>query len=188
MVGWIGLALPFTLMLGNYLLFDGVFVLPTISEYYYSPMRDVFVGALVAIALFMSFYSGVGKWDRIVGILAGIFALGVAFFPTPPAGNTDFTGKLHGVFAISLFMLLAAISIFRFPLKRQHQSRKITDRIQVVCGLIMLGCVIAVAGYYYARGFTKSDGCFVFIAESIALMAFGLSWYTEGLDLKDELR
>lgn len=187
MVGLIGMALPFTLMFGNYFLFSGVIVLPTVSEYYYTPMRDLFVGALVAIALFISFYSGVGIWDRVSGILAGVMALGVAFFPTPPGESTELAGKLHGVFAISLFLLLAAISIFRFPVKRERGPKKITDRLQIACGLVILGSVLATAGYFLARGFAKSEGCFVFIAESIALIAFGVSWFTEGLDLKQEI-
>ena len=69
-IGLIGMALPFVLMLGNYLFFDGNVILPSISQYYHSPMRDVFVGGLISIASFLFFYSGYGKEDRIAGILA----------------------------------------------------------------------------------------------------------------------
>ena len=51
----------------------------------------------------------------------------------------------------------------------------------------MLGCVAAVFMYYYLRGFAKSEGYFIFLVESIALIAFGVSWFTEGLDLKKEI-
>jgi len=185
-VGIIGLVLPFVLMLGNYYYFKGDLVLPTISQYYHSPMRDVFVGGLISIAAFMFFYSGYGKWDRLAGILAGFLTMGVVFFPTSVSVESG-GGRVHSVLAILLFLVLAAISIFHFPRKRPGVDTQRTDTLQVACGLIMLTCLLAVFLYYYVRGFAKSEGCFVFIVESIALMSFGISWFTEGLDLKREI-
>ena len=185
-VGLIGMLLPFVLMLGNYLYFGGEVVLPTISQYYHSPMRDVFVGGLITMAAFMFFYCGYGKTDRIFGILAGSLTLGVVFFPTS-ASATSGEGQFHGFFAISLFVVLAVISIFDFPRKRPGMKKGTTDKLQVIFGLVMLGCVTATCMYYALRGFVKAEGYFVFITESIALIAFGISWFTEGLDLKKEL-
>ena len=185
-IGIIGLSLPFVLMLGNYLYFGGDIVLPSISQYYHSPMRDVFVGGLISIACFLFFYSGYGKQDRAAGILAGFLALGVVFFPTSSSATSG-DGQFHGFFAITLFIVLAVISIFDFPRKRPGNPKRPTDTLQVICGLVMLGCVAAVGLYYATRGFAKSEGYFVFIAESIALIAFGVSWFTEGLDLKKEI-
>lgn len=185
-VGLIGILLPFVLMLGNYLYFNGEFVLPTISQYYHSPMRDVFVGGLISIASFLFFYSGYGKEDRISGILAGSLTLGVVFFPTS-ASATSGGGSMHDFFAISLFVVLAVISIFDFPRKRPGMKKQATDTLQVICGLVILACVIAVCLYYLTRGFAKSEGCFVFLAEFAALVAFGVSWLTEGFDLKQEI-
>ena len=163
-VGLIGMALPFALMLGNYLIFKGAIPLPTISQYYHSPMRDVFVGGLISIASFLFFYSGYGKEDRISGILAGFLALGVVFFPTSTSATSN-DGQFHGFFAITLFVVLAVISIFDFPRKRPGNQKRLTDTLQVICGLVILGCVAAVCLYYVSRGFAKSEGCFVFIAE-----------------------
>lgn len=185
-VGLIGLLLPFVLLLGNHLFFGGEFVLPSISQYYHSPMRDVFVGGLISVAAFMFFYSGYSKWDRYAGMLAGVLTMGIVFFPTSVSAEAG-GGKVHGVFAILLFLELAAISIFRFPRKRFGVARQRTDTLQVICGLIMLGCVLAVFLYFYFRGFAKCEGSFIFIVESIALMAFGVSWFTEGLDLRKEI-
>ena len=49
-VGTIGIALPFVLIFGK-LIFEGGGLLPSISAYYYSVMRDVFVGSLAAVAV-----------------------------------------------------------------------------------------------------------------------------------------
>lgn len=187
-VGLIGILLPFTLMLGNFFFFDGEIALRSISRYYYSDMQHVFVAALCAMALFLFFYSGYGSRDRWAGVLAGLLTLGVVFFPTTLSGPTDLIGGIHYACAVSLFLLLAWISLFHFPRKRPGQPRRLTDTVQVICGLLMVTCVVSILAYYQ---FIRADGvetCFVFVAESVALVAFGVSWLTEGFDLSNEIR
>lgn len=94
-VGWIGILLPYVLMLGIFLFFKGEPVLKTISLYYYSGMRDVFVGSVCAIALFLIFYKGYTKWDNWTGNLAGFFAIGIALFPTSRQVPYDWAGVVH---------------------------------------------------------------------------------------------
>jgi len=60
------------------LIFNEDIIQESISHYYYTGMRNVFVGALCAVALFMFFYCGYDKWDDLAGDMAGIFAIGVA--------------------------------------------------------------------------------------------------------------
>ena len=62
-----------------------------------------------------------------------------------------------------------------------------TDKIQVICGLLMITCVVAIVLYYAFIRVDGSETCFVFVAETVALVAFGVSWLTEGLDLKKEI-
>jgi hypothetical protein len=186
-VGLIGILLPFILMFGNFFLFQGEIVLRSISSYYHSDMRNIFVGALCAMAIFLFFYSGYGKRDRWAGILAGFLSLGVAIFPTTLTGPTIWIGIVHYVCAGSLFLLLAWISLFHFPRKRSGSGTYVTDKIQVLCGILIIACIFAIVLYY---AFFRTDGvetCFVFVAETVALVAFGVSWLTEGLDLKREI-
>jgi hypothetical protein len=186
-VGLIGILLPFVLMLGNYLIFKGPIVLRSISSYYHSNMHDVFVAALCAMALFMFFYSGYGRRERWAGILAGSLTMGVVFFPTTLAGPTDLIGGLHYACAGLLFLLLAWISLFHFPRKRPGAVKQVTDVVQVICGVLMIACVAAIGLYYAFYRVEGRDTCFVFVAETVALVAFGTSWLTEGLDLKREI-
>jgi hypothetical protein len=186
-VGLIGILMPFTLMLGNFFIFKGELLLRSISRYYHSDMRNVFVAALCAMALFMFFYSGFDWRERWAAILAGVLTLGVAFFPTTLTGPTDLTGRLHYTFAVSLFLLLAWISIFHFPRKLPGVAKQVTDRIQVICGLLMITCVLSIILYYTFLRVEGKETCFVFVAETIALVAFGVSWFTEGLDLEKEI-
>jgi hypothetical protein len=186
-VGLIGILMPFTLMLGNFFIFRGEIVLRSISRYYHTDMRNVFVAALCAMALFMFFYSGYGRRERWAGILAGILTLGVVFFPTTLEGPTDLIGRLHYTCAALLFLLLAWISLFHFPRKLPGSAKLVTDSIQVICGLLMIACVIAIVLYYAFFRVEGSETCVVFVAETVALVAFGVSWLTEGLDMKKSM-
>lgn len=79
-VGYIGIGLPFVLLFGKLLVQGGP--LPgSISAYYYSDMRNVLVGALCAVAIFLISYrpkpgrapAGEGTRRRAPpGVLAGV--------------------------------------------------------------------------------------------------------------------
>jgi len=181
-VGWIAILLPFTLIAGESLLFNGERILFSISQYYYSGMRDVFVGALCAIALFLFFYRGHDKRDNWAGNIAGFAALGTAFFPTPEHGESSWLGVVHFICASCFFLTLAGFSLFLFTRKDTHPTREKLKRnkIHVVCGSCMIASMIAIIIYFnfFHAGNQKSS--FVFWTETFALVAFGISWLTKG--------
>jgi hypothetical protein len=82
LVGCIGTLLPVALIAGN-LMFSTA-VRESISGYYYTPMRNVFVGALCALGVFLIAYDGHDKLERLVTDAAGVCAVFVAFCPTRP--------------------------------------------------------------------------------------------------------
>ncbi len=181
-VGWIGMLLPFVLMLGVFFIFKGEIIEKSISYYYYSKMGNVFVGAICAIALFMFFYSGYDKWDNWAGNVAGLFALGVAWFPTTQEGPRDLIGTIHITCAALFFLTLAVYSLFLFTQKDDKPTpQKLTrNKIYIICGVVMVLCIIAIAVYlnfFHKQGSTSG---FVFWAETITLVAFGVSWLTKG--------
>lgn len=189
-VGWIGILLPLVLVLGDSLLFGAGSVKGSISLYYYSGMRDVFVGGVCAIALFMFFYRGYDKWDRWITNAVGFFAVFVAFFPTTENEPLDFAGKVHFFSASCFFVLLSAISLFLFTKGSQSSRMKVArNRIYIICGIVMLVCLVAIAVYFQLHNFRYSGSGFVFWTETIALIAFGISWLTKGgTILPDESR
>jgi len=181
-VGWIGILLPFVLVLGTFLLFGYTNILRNISLYYHTEMRDVFVGSLCAISLFLFFYKGYGKLDNLAASLAGFFALGIAFFPTVKEGPYNWQAYVHLFCAGFFFLILALISLLLFTKKEPHPSGEKLKRnnIYITCGSIM---VVSTAGILIFLGlFAKSypQSSFVFWAETIALIAFGISWLTKG--------
>jgi hypothetical protein len=181
-LGWIGILLPFVLMAGMFLIFNGKIIQKTISQYYHTGMRDVFVGSICAIALFLFFYKGYNKWENRVATLAGFFAIGIAWFPTTQSGPLDFSGKIHLICASVFFIILALFSIFFFTMGKIHPTKRKLKRniIYVACGVVMIVCLAAIVIFFNFLLPSHPDSNFVFWAETIALIAFGVSWITKG--------
>lgn len=92
-VGWIGTLLPVVLIAGNAIFF--AWPRPdSMSGYYYTPMRNLLVGALCALGVFLVAYNGYDKVDRWITNIAGSGAIGVAFCPTKPASCVPKQGRI----------------------------------------------------------------------------------------------
>ena len=181
-VGWIGILLPFILVIGMLLIFRGDGVQKTISQYYYTGMRDVLVGALCAIALFMFYYKGYTKWDNWAGNLAGFFALGIAWFPTSEIEPVGLIGKIHFICASVFFLILAGFSLILFTMKEPAPTDQKLKRniIYIICGVVMIVSLLSIMIYFNFLHVPNSESHFVFWAETLALIAFGVSWLTKG--------
>ncbi|RLD20324.1 MAG: DUF998 domain-containing protein [Bacteroidetes bacterium] len=182
-VGWIGILLPFVLALGLFVFFDAEGTEPSISHYYHTKMGNVFVGSLCAVALFLFFYCGYDKRDDWAGNIAGFFAICVAWIPTTETDPTDLTGFVHFACAAIFFSTLAYFSIFLFTKSKKGETptkeKLARNKIYVGCGIVMIACLLSIVLY----SFVKCEGTsssLIFWAESIALMAFGISWLTKG--------
>lgn len=177
-VGVIGIALPFILSFGKMLLQWSWGVQGSISSYYYSPMRDVLVGSLCAIGVFLLSCKGYDIKDAIAGHLACIFAVGVALFPMG-------TGWVHYTSAALLFLTLAYFCLFLFTkTSAQKTTRRKTyrNRVYRVCGYTILVCIALIAVVNNVAQLAKLLASFapVFCLESLAVFAFGFAWLTKG--------
>ena len=181
-VGWIGILLPAVLPLGDMLIFGEKGIRENISVYYHSGMRDLFVGSLCAIALFLFFYRGYDKWDNRAASLAGFFALGIAFFPTVQSGPYDTQATIHFICAAAFFAILAGMSIFLFTRKKAEPTKRklIRNRIYIICGLVMVAPMGAILLFMMFFAKQHPGSRLVFWCETIALLAFGISWLTKG--------
>jgi heme/copper-type cytochrome/quinol oxidase subunit 2 len=160
----------------------------SVSSYYYTGAVTVFVGLLFALSFFLFSYRGYKgvAADRIVGWVGGLAALVVALFPTAaPAGAveptwwTAKTGLLHYVAAVVLFVsfILFALWLFRksdTPRRRDRPpDKRRRDDACLACGLVMIACVVwAGVASYVDRP--------IFVPESIAIVAFAVSWLVKG--------
>lgn len=198
LIGCLAFSLPIMLAFGGILYGGCTFIESSISDYYHTEMRNVFVGTLSAIALFMFTYRGYDYRDRIAGNLACVFALGVAFFPTSVdtvsqcATNcisyNPWISIVHLTSAFLLFAVLIYFSLVLFPLsdydddKWLSKQKKRRNIIYHISGLVMIVCVLLIALYFAFFDtnpeLQKLDP--VFWLETFALWAFGVSWLTKG--------
>jgi len=187
-IGIIGTALPFVLVLGKWLL-EGGGIQSSISGYYYTSMRDVFVGSLCATGVFLLSYQGYERADNLAGNLACVFVVGVALFPTTPATAASATqtlvGHIHLMFASAYFLTLAYFSLVLFrktnPAKQMTARKKQRNVVYGVCGytiLVCIGLIVVDTAFLKHSALQTLDP--VFWLESAAVLAFGTSWLTKG--------
>ncbi|MDA3955009.1 MAG: hypothetical protein PF485_15295 [Bacteroidales bacterium] len=186
-VGFLGVSLPVILVLGSIALDGETKILNSISTYYHTRIGNALVGILCAFALFLFSYRGHDYKDNIAGHLAGLFALGIAFLPNSPNDPTTLINRLHLSSAILFFAVLIYFSIFLFtksdkpkPYPRPKRNR---NMVYYICGFTMLGSILLIAAYMI--WIKNKVPCIdnlepVFWLETLALLAFGISWLTKG--------
>ncbi|HEY2721487.1 MAG TPA: hypothetical protein VGI82_07170 [Chitinophagaceae bacterium] len=147
-------------------------------------MGNALVGILCCMSLFLLSYHGYERIDSIVSKLAGIFALGIAFFPTVASeAKDDIISTLHYVNAGLFFAMLSYMSVFLFTKSDRHKTneKKKRNRVCRVCGIIMAISALcipldSIEGIHEKIMFLKPT----LIFETIALTSFGISWLTKG--------
>lgn len=194
-IGVAGMALP----LGCYLvglLFSGLGLQNSISAYYYTNVRDVFVGILVCVGLFLLAYKGPERIDNLATSVSGVAGIGIAFFPCYIEGKTaersgvfqidpGVSDLLHFSFAGLFFILLALISLFLFTLsdKAKTPTKQKGDRnkVYIGSGITILACLLSFLLLRVALGAERFNGSpLIFWLEALMLLAFGISWLTKG--------
>ncbi|WP_134725106.1 DUF998 domain-containing protein [Paracoccus luteus] len=214
-IGVLGFFLPTALVLYSLTLGSGL--LPTISDYYYSPMREVLVGSLCAIAVFLWSYEGYdpcpGEWlsDRMAARTAALGALAVAWAPTRPdlplgcrlaeppplicTASQDAFGEtvayaLHWLGAAAFFGALAAFCLVLFVRgTARTQEKAASNRIYRLCGWTIIGCMAAIAILKIGRFEAALIGLSpVFWLETLATFAFATSWLVKGDSLRPVVR
>lgn len=181
-VGLVGIWLPFVVTIG-YSVNVGRFTLPSsISGVYYTSMRDVLVGSLCAIGVFLIFYRTSRAAD-ILGTIAGVAAVGVALFPTRPdasdllmAATESPRYVAHTVAAAVLFLSMAAFCFFLFP-RTSGTARKTI--YYVSGGAIVAGFILALLGSYLLPNDMEQTIHPLFWGETVAILAFGVSWFAK---------
>lgn len=193
MIGMLGIGLPFVVILGSSIHGESV-LLGSLSSYYYTNVRDFFVGVLCGVALFLISYKGYETIDNIITKASGGFLLGVVAFPTSMFSGTvvrvgiflipdNVSQYLHLTFSILFLLLLAFNSMYLFTRHGGHPSRekKIRNIVYRVCGVVMVSSVVCMVIYIAFLTDTFVSNFYpVLMLESIALISFGVSWLVKG--------
>jgi hypothetical protein len=203
-IGVLGISLPLILFAGSFLLGDCKEVQSSISTYYHTNMRNIFVGFNCAVALFLFAYRGHDWRDNLAGTLGCIAVLGVAFLPCAignPAQPCLFettvqdpmVGKLHNICAVLYFFVLIVYSLFLFPMTHldmvtgekmfMGRQKKKRNLVYYICGGFMTASLLLIIAYMWFLGklypgLKRLDP--TFWLESIVLLSFGITWLTKG--------
>lgn len=201
-IGILGILFPLILVLGSLIFGQCKHIQLSISNYYHTNMRDVFVGYVCTLSIFLLSYKGYDLTDRIVSALAGIFGLTVALMPTNlkinPIDNSipqcniwcdvqryEIIGTIHLIAAGLFILALCYFSLFLFTKGETSPTPEKIKRNKVykICGYIMLTCVILLI-IFFALPATIYNSLVIykptFWLETIAFVAFGFSWLVKG--------
>lgn len=201
-IGYLGVSLPILLVGLSFFPFFKTEVQPSISDYYYTNLRDIFTGTLAAVGLFLIRYKGHGnrviwKNDQLLTNFAGIMAVGVALIPVN--SNSEYSqlftliphsiswlGWLHYIFAALLFLSFALLAINVFTIGQNKDpdipvSSFNENHIYIFCGstIIVLLILIPVSEIYGLFNYST------LILEALILFLFGTAWLIKGRALGD---
>jgi len=190
-VGYLGIGLPVILYFGVRVI-SKTGLEETISHYFDTVMKGVFVGILFVIGVFLFFYLGYEKtedegrfWpsDNLAGNFACFFALGVALFPT--TSDISWIRTVHVIAAVGMFTTLAYFSYFLFTKTKNGvppSPRKVVrNRWYRTFGITIIVLIVLIP---IANSFPDDSAIAdiqpVFWLESLALWAFGFAWAMKG--------
>jgi hypothetical protein len=193
-LGYIAIAMPFVVGVGAWY-FERIPWAGSISAYYYTSMRDVFVGTMFTVGVFLFCYRGYDRPDNLLTNIAGAAAASIGLLPMDPEYSEVLVERHrdlastncyvpHGplgfhIYVVALFFgIMSYLVMFRFtktdemPVTAAKRDR---NRIYLVCGVTMLGCFGAIALIKW-----RSPSGSIFIPETGAVLAFAVAWLTKG--------
>jgi hypothetical protein len=198
-VGALGVALPVLLVAVDGWGFGGEpFPRDSLSAYYYSGVRDLFVGVLFATAVFLITYKCFERnLDNTLSIVAGLAVLAVALFPTATPKHVDrltplqdelgegvvkaihFTGA--GVFILSLAVLCYFFGVREG--KRPPRPGRHSPRFWRTYHWTCAGVIVAAVAFIAVTGLVGGLSEALLLGEWVSIWAFGASWLAKGLEL-----
>lgn len=168
LVGLLGILLPLLFIVGEAAyLRGGVHVRGSLSAYYHTSMRDIFVAGLCVTGFLLATYlSGQARtWDFWLSLVAGVAVIGVVFFPTtrpglapgdPRCGATPeppgcspiqqqlgerLVAGIHFACAVVFILSLAAIAFLFAYRARQYENNRTVAAVQRTCGWVIIAAV-----------------------------------------------
>ncbi|HEV2638576.1 MAG TPA: DUF998 domain-containing protein [Actinocrinis sp.] len=186
-IGLLGGLLPVVVPLGYSISTGDWRLYPSISSYYYTDMRNIFVAILCATGIFLICYR-YQRLDDILSYVAGATSIGIALCPpVPPNPSTlaSVAGVLHVVFAAVFFVTMALICWFLFtksdrPVQQRTPQKNVRNRIYRVCG-ILIAVFTALAGLSSFTPQSFVDAVHpLYWCEAVATVSFGVAWWIKG--------
>jgi hypothetical protein len=187
LVGVIAMAMPIVVTL-----FAAQFP-PSISASYHTPSRDLFVGMLFVVGVFLFAYKGHTVYQEWAANFAATAAIIAAIFPTSCDGQNCplvlgfidpfIASDIHNYAALVLFLVLAYFCLFPFREKAREKGPKgkLRSNIYITCGLVIIGCILAIiVAVNVLSDEVVNRLNIIYWAEFAALFFFGIAWFVAG--------
>jgi hypothetical protein len=196
-IGYLGIFLPIVLVLLSWIPYFGIDIKPSISDYYYTPLRELFTGTLCAVGLFLFSYRGHPSSgffnENSLTNLAGVLIYGVALFPMEAecdhfkifslvGANTSFWNAFHLILAGLFFIALAALSWFFFTKDYRNDGYK-EPQLKRKRNWVYKGCALGILlslGLIGLNFWLKVSPYAIILFEATSLWFFGISWLVKG--------
>ncbi len=197
-IGISGFLLPLVLGPGGWLL--GIPFQDNISSYYHTGLRDVFVGTMSAIGVFLLCYRGYDWIENLTSNVGCVAALGVALCPldanSDPLLQKSLAGYLHTLSGGVFFSTLAFYSLYHFPrstatgpeVEPHAWERNFIYRstgIVIVLSMLAMGVYLFLLTSFWKQ--RANNFHFLFWMEWIAVWAFAAAWLTKGRVIMAEI-
>lgn len=208
LIGFLGISLPFICIVGG-LLYGNQQIEHSISAYYHTNMRDIFVGVIFLMSMFLLTYKGPMRIDNIISSIAGFFGLGIAIFPCDIDKTTtvlkdpiyrfaqdsitsrigifqikpECSSNIHFTCAAIFFCSLSFMSWYLFVKSNEPvlpPRKKIRNTIYRICGSIIFITLLVILTCLLFFKATIESNLFIIICETIMLFVFGVSWLVKG--------
>ena len=164
-----------------------VAMMDSLSAFYFTPARSLFVGIVVAIGVALVAYRGYTRGENLLLNAAGVLAVVVALVPTAdpamPGDALTLTSVVHAVAAVAFFVLAALSIVFygqetldsvRDP--RSRRSYRVVYRTLAVLVLVFPALALVVAWWV-------ESSAAPFAVEAAALYAFAAFWLVKTYEL-----
>ncbi len=141
-------------------------------------MRDEFVGILFAVGVILFVYQGYTRLEDYALNLAGILAWGIALFPMAwPSGASHSSFSLHGTCALSFFVCIAYVCIFRasdtLALIHDKAAYRCYRRTYICLGIAMVA-LPALAFFFISQLPLHTSA--IFFVELAGIYVFATYW------------
>jgi len=201
LVGAIALVTLIAMLVGQFIIDGPIGVRGSISAYYHSGLRDLFVGSLWAIGTLLIAYKAARPrgWEFWVSLVAGVSALGLATFPTGRPGlphNTpscldasslkvectwlqdwlheDTVETLHHTFTGGFGVFLAIICLVFALSEKSNRAKWVFWSCLVLIALAVLEFILGSLVGFRAK---------MYVAEWMFMIAFAGAWFWKARSL-----
>lgn len=185
-VAIIGAALPVLLWIGGLVVLNQP-LLDSMSAYYHSGMRNVFVGFLYAAGACLYLYKGFNDQENVALNCAGILALCIAMFPTGKGPEARLI-TVHGASAVLFFLAIAYVCLFRASdtltlMQDPTQAAKYHRTYKRIGYGLIASPLIAFVLTEFFRG-RDGGNPYVFFVELAGVWIFAAYWVVKSLEMK----